>query len=210
MTDLPRRHRRGAASAEQAGKALAALVLVGALLAVMWVLEIIDYPLGGALDSWGVSARDLDDLPDIFTAPFLHHGFAHLIGNSVPFAVLGFFSAFRGLGKFLLMNAIVIIVGGLGVWLVSPPGSVTLGASGLVFGYFGYLLGRGLFERRAVDALIAVAVAVLYGGIIYSVLPTDPTVSWQGHLFGLLAGLWSAFLLRTRRGTGVPVGRISR
>ncbi|GAA3225512.1 rhomboid family intramembrane serine protease [Actinocorallia longicatena] len=199
MPASPRLRRFGDQAVGQASQALAALALIGLLLAVMWGLEILDYAMDGRLDQYGLEARNVDDLPDLFTSPFLHFGFDHLIGNTVPFAVLGFIAAVRGVGKFVAMNLLVIILGGLGEWLISPPNTLTLGASGLVFGYFGYLVGRGIFERHLVDALLAVAVGVLYGGILYGVLPTDLPISWQGHLCGLIAGFLSAYVLRRRK-----------
>ncbi|MEO3785971.1 rhomboid family intramembrane serine protease [Actinocorallia sp. B10E7] len=201
MSDRGREFGRKAAGelTVQATRALSGAALVGGMLALMWLLEAIDYILGGWLDLFGIRALYLPDLPQIFSAPFLHGNFEHLIANTVPFAVLGFVAALRGPGKFVLMNLIVIVVGGLGVWLTGPPDSETLGASLLVFGYFGYILGRGFFERHLGDTLIAVAAFVLYGSILYGVLPTDSMISWQGHLFGLVGGLMASFVLRRRR-----------
>lgn len=201
MSDRSRAFGRRAAGelTVQATRALSGAALVGGMLALMWLLEAIDYVMGGWLDSFGIRAHYLPDLPQIFSAPFLHGNFQHLMANTVPFAVLGFVAAFRGPGKFLLMNLIVILIGGLGVWLTGPPDSETLGASLLVFGYLGYLLGRGLFERHLGDTLIAVAAFALYGGILYGVLPTDRMISWQGHLFGLIGGLVASYVLRRRK-----------
>ncbi|ROO90476.1 rhomboid family protein [Actinocorallia herbida] len=182
----------------QATRALAAAALVLTVLAGMWLLEIVDQLIGNQLDVYGIRARHVGDLPQIFTAPFLHGSFDHLIANTIPFAALGFLAALRGMGKFLMTSLIVIVIGGLGVWFTGPPNSETLGASILVFGYFGYLLGRGVFERHIFDLLIAIAVVVLYGGIVYGVFPNDSRISWQGHLFGLVGGLIAAFLLRRR------------
>jgi membrane associated rhomboid family serine protease len=183
----------------QATRALSGVALVGGMLALMWLLEAIDYVLGGWLDTFGIRALHLPDLPQVFSAPFLHGNFEHLMANTVPFAVLGFVAALRGPGKFLLMSLIVILVGGLGVWLTGPTHSETLGASLLVFGYFGYILGRGFFERHLGDTLIAVAAFVVYGSILYGVLPTSAMISWQGHLFGLIGGLVASYVLRRRR-----------
>ncbi len=206
MSDRGRAFGRRAAGelTVQATRALSAAALVGGMLALMWLLEAIDYVLGGWLDTFGIRALYLPDLPQIFSAPFLHGNFEHLMANTVPFAVLGFAAAIRGPGKFVLMNLIVIVIGGLGVWLTGPPNSETLGASLLVFGYFGYLLGRGFFERHLGDAVIAVAAFALYGSILYSVLPTNTLVSWQGHLFGLIGGLVSSYALRRRRQRELP------
>ncbi|WP_106396366.1 rhomboid family intramembrane serine protease [Actinocorallia populi] len=201
MSDRGRAFGRRAAGelTVQATRALSGAALVGGMLALMWLLESIDYVLGGWLDLYGIRALYLPDLPQIFSAPFLHGNFEHLMANTVPFAVLGFVAALRGPGKFVLMNLIVIVIGGLGVWFTGPPDSETLGASLLVFGYFGYILGRGFFERHFGDTLIAVAAFIVYGGILYGVLPTNTMVSWQGHLFGLIGGLTASYVLRRRR-----------
>lgn len=184
--------------ATHATRAVSAAVLVGFALVAMWVLEVTDYLLGGSLDGYGIRAHDVNDLPDIFSAPFLHGGFPHLMANSIPFLVLGFLTALRGLGRFLGTNLIIIVVGGLGVWLTGPSYAETLGASILIFGYFGCLLGRALFERQVLDLLIGVGVGVVYGTMILGVLPNQPGISWQGHLFGLLGGVLAAWMLRRR------------
>ncbi|MFG1997822.1 rhomboid family intramembrane serine protease [Spirillospora sp. NPDC048911] len=193
---VPERH-RSEGLATHGMRAVSALALVGAMTAVMWVLEIADYTMNGALDRFGIQPHDVDDLPDIFTAPFMHGGFEHLVGNTVPFVILGFLAAARSVAKFLAANLLIIVVGGLGVWFTSSAN--TLGSSILIFGYFGYLLGRGLFERRLLDIAIAIGVVLLYGGIIVGVLPSDPSISWQGHLFGLIGGVLASWTLRRRR-----------
>lgn len=184
--------------AAHATRAVAAIALVGVMASVMWALEIVDYAMDGRLDAYGIRAHDVDDLPEIFTAPFLHGGFDHLIGNTVPFLILGFLAAARGIGKFVAANLFIIVVGGLGVWFTGSPGAETLGASILIFGYFGYLVGRGLFERHWLDILVGIAVMVFFGTMLYGVLPTDPMISWQGHLFGLIGGFLAAWSLRRR------------
>jgi membrane associated rhomboid family serine protease len=185
--------------ATHATRAVSALIFTSFMLAGMWVLEIADFMLDGRLDQYGIRAHDVGDLPQIFSAPFLHGGFGHLIANSLPFLVLGTLAAARGLTRFLAMNLVVILVGGAGVWLFGSPGAETLGASILIFGYFGYLLGRGVFERHLADIAIAVTVVLLYGTMILGVLPTDPRISWQGHLFGLIGGVLAAWTLRRRK-----------
>jgi membrane associated rhomboid family serine protease len=183
----------------QATRALSAVAVISLMLAVMWVLELIDYVGDGSLEQYGIRSRDFADLPDIFSAPFLHANLDHIAANTAPFAILGLVAAVRGLTKFLVMNLIVIIVGGLGVWFFGPSNAETLGASILVFGYFGYIVGRGIFERRIADTLIAVVVALFYWSILYGLLPNNQQISWQGHLFGLIGGLLSAYTLRRRR-----------
>jgi membrane associated rhomboid family serine protease len=189
--------------ATHATRAVSAVVVVGFALAVMWVIEIFAYVTDNRILTWGIRAHDVTDLPHVFTAPFLHAGFDHLISNSVPFAITGFLAALRGISKFLIMNVIVMVVGGLGVWFLGPSNGVTVGASILIFGYFGYLAGRGLFERRLIDILIAVVIGVLYGtAIAASIVPNNPQISWQGHLFGLIGGVLAAWTLRRRDATG--------
>jgi membrane associated rhomboid family serine protease len=175
-------------------RAVSAAIVIGVVTAAMWVLEIADYVANGALDSFGVTPHDVGDLPDIFTAPFMHGGFGHLIGNTIPFMILGFLAAARGMAKFLAASLIIIVVGGLGVWFLSSAN--TLGSSILIFGFFGYLLGRGLFERRPIDLGIAVGVLLVYGTMIFGVLPSDPGISWQGHLFGMIGGVLGSWVLR--------------
>ncbi|WP_346041830.1 rhomboid family intramembrane serine protease [Actinomadura chokoriensis] len=175
-------------------RALSSLILIGSITAVMWVLEAFDYTTNGWLDRFGIQPRDVDDLPDIFTAPFMHAGFGHLMANTLPFLILGFIAAARGIAKFLAASLIIIVVGGLGVWFLSSAN--TLGSSILIFGFFGYLVGRGIFERRLLDIGIAVAVVAVYGTMIFGVIPGDPGISWQGHLFGLIGGVLASWFLR--------------
>jgi membrane associated rhomboid family serine protease len=175
-------------------RAMSSLILIVSVTAVMWVLEAFDYTTNGWLDRFGIQPRDVDDLPDIFTAPFMHAGFGHLMANTLPFLILGFIAAARGIGKFLAASLISIVVGGLGVWFLSSAN--TLGSSILIFGFFGYLVGRGVFERRLLDIGIAVAVVAVYGTMIFGVIPGDPGISWQGHLFGLIGGVLASWFLR--------------
>lgn len=182
----------------QAARAAAAFFVVGGMLAAMWVIEFFDFGTDGSLEKYGVRAQEPSELPQIFTAPFLHDDFGHIMANSLPFLVLGFLAAVRGIGKFAGANLIIILVGGLGVWFLGSTTAETLGASILVFGYFGYLLGRGVFERKLVDIVIAIVVVAIYGTMILGVLPNDPRISWQGHLFGMIGGVLGAWLLRRR------------
>jgi membrane associated rhomboid family serine protease len=99
----------------------------------------------------------------------------------------------------------VIVASGLGVWLTAPPHTVTLGASGVVFGLFGYLLVRGFVDRRALDIVVGFVIAAIYGSLLWGVLPTDSGISWQGHLFGLIGGVGAAFAFRRPRRATRPV-----
>lgn len=167
--------------------------------ALLWLVELLDLATGHALDGYGIIAREPDGLTGIPLAPFLHFGFDHVAANSVPLLALGFVAALSGIRRFLLVCAAVVVVDGLGVWLVSPSNSITAGASGLVFGLFGYLLVRGFVERRPLGVVVGVVIAALWGSsILLGILPNDSGVSWQGHLFGLLAGGAMAFALPRR------------
>ncbi len=179
----------------------AGLLMVG-WVALLWLLEVIDAVTGHALDTYGVSPREVGELRDVIPAAFLHFGFDHVAANSLPLLVLGFLAALRGTGRFLAVVGIIIVVGGLGVWLTAPAGSVTAGASIVVFGLFGYLLVRGFVDRVITDVIVGLVVAALYGSILWGVLPTEGSVSWQGHLFGLLGGVLAAVLLRRRPAPG--------
>ncbi|QBI56447.1 Rhomboid family protein [Streptomonospora litoralis] len=170
------------------------------MLAAMWVLEIIDaFLFGGRLDLvFGLRAWNFDNAWTLVTAPFMHAGLAHLMSNSVPFLVLGALVAFGGVGRFVWTTLIVMAVSGIGVWLLTGPGALTVGASGLVFGYFGYTVLRGIVERRTVDIVIMICVLIFYGTLIWGVLPQQEGVSWQAHLFGFLGGLFAAYVLPKR------------
>jgi membrane associated rhomboid family serine protease len=170
-------------------------LVMGALLVLLWVLEGVDQLTLNALDGLGVSPREVDELPQVFTAPFLHFGFEHLASNSLPFLVLGLLVLLSGLRNFVVATLASIVVSGLVVWLVSAPGTVTAGASGLVFGWLAYLLVRGFFTRDWKQILIAVVVFVVYGGILWGVLPGQPGVSWEGHLGGAAGGVLAAWWL---------------
>ncbi|MFC4637343.1 rhomboid family intramembrane serine protease [Deinococcus hohokamensis] len=178
----------------------AAAVLSATLTAGLWGQELVDtFAFGGQLDALGIQPRDPDSLGHVLSAPFLHAGFAHLAANTVPLAVLAFMGALRGAGRFLLATLLIVVVGGGLVWLLGRGGSTHLGASELVFGYIAYLLGVGWYERTPVAVGMAALVLVLYGGALWGVLPGNPLVSWEAHLFGFLAGLLAAALLHRRR-----------
>ncbi len=179
---------------------ITAILTVAGMLAAMWVFEILDsFVLLGRLDQqYGLRAWDLQGPWTVFTAPFMHGNLEHLIGNSLPFLVLGALVAFSGLGRFLLTTLIIILVSGVGVWLFSSPLSLTVGASGLVFGYFGYTVLRGIVERKTIDIVIMICVILFYGTMIWGVLPQYPGVSWQAHLFGFVGGMLAAYLLPRR------------
>ncbi|WP_328844791.1 rhomboid family intramembrane serine protease [Streptomyces sp. NBC_00258] len=176
-----------------------AALLTGGWVALLWVLEAIDVATGHALDTFGITPREFGELRDIVPAAFVHFGWDHLVANSVPLLLLGFLAALSGIRRFLAVVTVTILVSGLGVWLTASEHSITAGASGVVFGLFGYLLVRGFVDRRIGDVVIGLIVGAVYGSILWGVLPTTAGVSWQGHLFGLIGGVASAFVFRRPR-----------
>lgn len=175
-----------------------AAVLTGGFVALLWVLEIFDAASGHPLDAYGVQPRSEDGLVGVAVAPLLHFGFEHLVSNTVPVLVLGFLTLATGIARGLLATAIIWVVGGLGVWLFAQPGSNHAGASVLIFGWIVFLIVRGFLNRRSIEIFIGVAVFLLYSGALLGVLPGQPGISWQGHLFGAVGGFLAARLLTTR------------
>ncbi len=171
------------------------LLLVAAMVALMWLLEVIDVVAGHRLDAYGIAPRTTEGLPEIASAPFLHLGFGHLIANTVPFAVMGAAIALGGAARVALVTAVVALTSGLGVWLIAPAGTTTLGASGIVFGYATFLLFRGLFNRSALEIAIGVVVGAVWGTALLGGLLPQEGISWQGHFFGAVGGLIAARLL---------------
>lgn len=192
----------GAGTGDTGSRTMAAGQLIVVWVALLWVLEAVDQATGNALDSYGIEPRRTDELVDVIPASFLHFGFDHLTANTLPLLVLGFMAALRGTGRFLAVALTIMVVSGLGVWLTAPENSNTAGASGLIFGLFGYLVVRGFVDKRITDVALGGVVAVLYGSILWGVLPTTAGVSWQGHLFGLIGGVVAAFLTSSTPVTG--------
>ncbi len=180
------------------GKVRDALLTMVSFLLLLWLIQAANWADGYGLDaSFGILPHHVSRLADIFTAPFLHASWQHLEGNTVPLLVLGFLAAYRGVAKFLAVTLIVIITSGLAVWLFQRGGTLTVGASGLVFGYFGYVLARGLFDRNWVDITVGVMAGLLYYYILSVAIPGTPGVSWLDHIGGLAGGVLAGWLLRT-------------
>ena len=171
--------------------------MVLATVVLMWGIEIIDTVLlGSRLEREGIQPRYLDGLDGILWSPFLHLNFAHLISNTAPFLVLGGLVAIGGLRKWLKITAIIMLIGGGLTWLLASS-ATHIGASGVVFGYFGYLIGAAVFERRFAPLVPAAVAFFLYSGIVFGVIP-QTGISWEGHLFGAIGGITAAKILRTK------------
>ncbi|BCK70332.1 rhomboid family intramembrane serine protease [Streptomyces platensis] len=190
-------------------RAKPAICLMLGWVALLWLLEGVDFATGGALDTFGITPREPAELADVVPAAFLHFGFGHLVANTLPLLLLGLVAALRsGVRRFLAVAALIILTSGLGVWFTAAPDSNTAGASGVVFGLFGYLLVRGFIERKLLDIGIGLVVGVLYGSILWGALPTDSGISWQGHLFGLIGGVLAAFVFRVRAPGTLPAADV--
>jgi membrane associated rhomboid family serine protease len=188
-------------------------VLTGVVV-LMWFIELINTIDSNNLDNDGIYARSIGHLWGIFTAPFIHVSWQHLIANTVPFVFMGLIIALQGAKRFALVTLTVIVVGGIGTWLISPSGVVTDGASGVVFGYATYLFTRGFFNRNVLELLIGLVVGVVWGGALLSSVVPHYGVSWQGHVCGAIGGVVAAYLLRNERtrapAPGTPQTSIDR
>jgi membrane associated rhomboid family serine protease len=182
-----------------------AFFLMVGFIAAIWVLQVVNWADSYRLDvSYGILPHDVSRLPEIFTAPFLHFSWDHIEGNSGQLFVFGLLAAYRGVVKFLGVTLLVAVTSGLAVWFFQGSHELTVGASGLIFGYFGYVLARGVIDRNLIDALAAVVMALSYAYILTVAIPGTPGVSWIGHLGGLVGGLAAGWIFRTRRRAGDP------
>lgn len=190
-----------------ARRAQAGLLTVIGLVAVMWGVFLLDLALGGLLvRSIGIVPRRSDGLDGVLFAPLLHGGVEHLASNSFPLLVFGFLAFLEGARRFVLALGTSWLASGLGTWVFG--GGLTIGASGVVFGLFTYLVTRGFYNRDWRQILLAVVLFAAYGSILWGVLPAvGSNISWQAHLSGALGGILAAFLLRRRRPAPEGTGR---
>ena len=176
--------------------------LLGGLLALMWAVFLVTALSGGALLSLGVIPRTAIGLRGILFAPFLHGSLAHIVANSIPFFLLGWLVMLRDSGHFLPVTIFATLGSGLAAWLLGAPGSVHVGASGVIFGYLGFLITAGWYERSVASILLSVVVIVLWGGMVFGVLPGQTGISWQAHLGGFIGGVLAARMFRVPRQIG--------
>lgn len=169
---------------------------VVALLVALWAIELVNWALGHRLNLWlGLAPRSAAGLIGVATMPLLHWGFAHAAANTLPLLILGGLGMLVAPRRFPVATVVIVIGSGLAVWILARPNSIHAGASGLIFGWFGYLLALGFLERSARAIAGSILVASLYGGMIWGVLPQlGVPVSWEAHAFGLLAGIGAAWL----------------
>jgi len=173
------------------------VTILGSIVAILWIVQILNAEfLAGRLNYYGgIHPHTSMGITNIFFAPFLHGSYTHLIANIVPLITLAWLIMLRGFRDFFFVSAVTIIVSGLGIWFFGSPGSIHIGASGLIFGYFGFLLLRSIFDFSILSVIFALTAGFLYSGLIWGILPSDPDVSWEAHLFGFLGGILAAQLL---------------
>ncbi len=176
-----------------------ALFVMVAFLAILWIVQIANWADHYQLSfEYGIRPHDAGSLPDIFSAPFLHFSWAHIEGNSGPLFIFGFLAAYRGVVKFLGVTLVVAITSGLGAWLFESTHSVGAGASGIVFGYFGYIIVRGLFDRHPVDLVVGLVMALCFAYQFTVLLPQNG-IGWQDHIGGVVGGVVAGWVFRDRR-----------
>ncbi|RPE44093.1 rhomboid family protein [Streptomyces sp. Ag109_O5-1] len=208
-TGVRNRDRTGGTTAgpeQLIAEARKAFFVMFALLAVVWLVQLANYADHYALSrDYAVVSGDVGTLPDILVAPLLHWSWAHIESNSGPLFVFGFLAAYRGVVRFLGLTLLIALSSGVVVWFFERDDVATVGASGLIFGYFGYVVVRGLFDRHLIDTLVGIVMGASFAYLLTVAVPGTPGVSWLGHLGGLLGGLAGAWLFRdrhTRTATG--------
>jgi membrane associated rhomboid family serine protease len=186
-----------------------ALIVMAAFTALLWVIQILNANHDYSFNRFGLKPRELDGLWGIVTQPFLHESYGHLLSNTVPLMAIGWALLLSGLRVWLFVTGVVIVLGGLLTWLVGPNHTVIVGASGMIFGWLGYLLARAYFTRKFKWIFTAVALLLFFGTLLGSLLPTvDANVSWQSHVCGFAAGIFVGWLLHPRGAAkGRPVRR---
>jgi membrane associated rhomboid family serine protease len=165
---------------------------LSATVGATWTTFVVNGIAGGALMQYGVIPRTLTGLRGILFAPFLHANMQHLIANTIPFLAMGWLVMLRDARHFLPVTLFAMLGSGLMAWLLGAPGSVHIGASGVVFGYFGFLLLGGWYARSFMSITLSILVAVMWGGLVLGIAPGQVGISWQSHLGGFIAGVLAA------------------
>lgn len=181
-------------------EARTAFFVMFGFLCLVWIVQIANWSDGGTLvQRFGILPHQPSRLADVFTAPFLHLNWQHLEGNSGPLFVFGFLAAYRGVKKFLALTLLITLTSGFAVWVFERGDTLTVGASGLIFGYFGYVVLRGFFDRHLIDSLVGLVMGASFAYLVTLAVPGTPGISWLGHLGGLFGGLLGAWIFRERR-----------
>jgi membrane associated rhomboid family serine protease len=186
-----------------------ALFVMVAFVTVLWIVQIANGADHYRLSfQYGIRPRAPGSLPDIFSAPFLHFSWAHIEGNSGPLFIFGFLAAYRGVRKFLGVTLVVALTSGLGAWIFEGTRTIGAGASGMVFGYFAYIIVRGIFDRHPIDLLIGLVMALCFA-YQFTVLVPQRGIGWQAHIGGVAGGVLSGWVFRDRSRRG-PAGQPAR
>lgn len=191
----------GPASLTRSAKSLARttkqqVTVLSSALGAAWLSFVATFATGGALLSFGIVPRTVNGLRGILFAPFLHANLQHLVSNTVPFVILGWLVMLRDTRHFGRVTLLTALTSGLMSWTLGAPGSLHIGASGVIFGYLGFLMLSGWYARTVSSVLISIGVTAAWGSLVFGVLPTVPGVSWQGHLGGFLGGVLAARMWR--------------
>ena len=174
-------------------------VILGAALSLSWLAFAATVISGGALLTFGVIPRTITGLRGILFAPFLHGSLNHIVANSIPFVILGWLVMLRDARHFIPVTLYSMLGSGLLAWLLGAPRSVHIGASGVIFGYLGFLMLSGWFARSLGSIALSVVVTLVWGGIVVGVVPGEAGISWQAHLGGFVGGVAAARAFRVRR-----------
>ena len=190
----------GAGDAEAVlAEARKAFFVMAGVLVVLWLIQIVNWADHYQITlNYGIRPRDISSLPNVFTAPFLHFSWAHIEGNSGPLFIFGFLAAYRGVKKFVYVTILVVLTSGLTAWIAEPANTVGAGASGVVFGYFGYIMVRGFFDRHPIDMIIGAIMALCFA-YQFTVLMPQAGIGWQAHIGGLAGGVAAGWIFRDRR-----------
>lgn len=168
------------------------------LIGILWIVQIVNVLLGYRLNYLGIYPRHLLGMPGIAFSPFLHGSFNHLFFNSIPLFILINFMLLAGWPLFVQASILIILISGSAIWLFGRP-AIHVGASSVVMGYWGYLLIGAYYNPSALSIVLGILCLYYLGGLFFSIFPSEESVSWEGHLFGLLAG-FAAFAMINHSG----------
>lgn len=174
------------------------VTVLSSALGAAWLAFAVTVLSGGALLSYGIVPRTVSGLRGIVFAPFLHANLNHLVANTIPFVLLGWLVMLRDARHFGRVTIAAMLGSGLVSWALGAPGSVHIGASGVIFGYLGFLMVSGWYARTFASIVLSVGVTLAWGSLVFGVLPTVPGVSWQGHLGGFIGGVLAARAFRKK------------
>lgn len=169
--------------------ALMAIIVVG----VLWVIHVINFVLKYQLNSLGLFPRKIRGIPGIIFSPFLHGSFTHLFLNSIPLFVLLDFILMGGIHSAILVSVWIVLISGILLWLFGRKGN-HIGASGLIMGYLAYLLINAIEHPSIKTVVLGIICLYYFGGLVFSIFPKEERTSWEGHLFGFIAGIAVVFV----------------